>query len=555
MSSPTTPPSPTSSSRRGSGSSSSSEATSLFSDTWTMPHNQQSLACNTVWPDADDKDVTLERMEGGGYNHIVGLNRRTAGADESQDQVAQYILRIPRLNERDCWMDREVAIMRFVREHTKIPVPEVIMFDETTNNVLESPYMVQTRIQGLPTIFHYKELNHQEQCRFAQELGAIVRQMLDTQSSRPGKLALPADALNFNAPFQVVPLPTRVMRARGNQSACRSDDPLLITPYSNAPAHESIAEWLTTHFQARKVLYLEELLDARELALEVDACCRMVSELDSEGWFTNVPTSLAHLDFAPRNVLINPTSDTSQPIISAILDWDSAILAPAFMACAPPLWVWAWVDDEEEDERTANDEPATPQQRLLKKLFEDAAGPEYLKFAYEPVYRLARRLVQFAVEGVPMCDMSDGIWEMIEEWKDIRRQGKAESGSSEEGDSESNSDEDDEEEASSSVEEEEGRDQGSSTDQEHDEGNSSEQGGDEGSSSEEEDDDEGTSSEGQVDEDTPREERVHEVTPRENEGAETVSGEDVSGEEWRGNGSSWEFKFHWKFGRGCCSVM
>ncbi|CEI60364.1 unnamed protein product [Fusarium venenatum] len=62
----------------------------------------------------------------------------------------------------------------------------------------------------------------------------------------------------------------------------------------------------------------------------------MASELEASGWFANQHYySLAHLDLAPRNILVDPTSNKA--IISAILDWDSAILAPMFMSCAPPM--------------------------------------------------------------------------------------------------------------------------------------------------------------------------------------------------------------------------
>jgi aminoglycoside phosphotransferase (APT) family kinase protein len=156
----------------------------------------------------------------------------------------------------------------------------------------------------------------------------------------------------------------------------------------------------------------------------IDRFCAMALELDAGGWLVNSHYSLAHLDLAPRNILVDPTSDTQLPIITGILDWDSAILAPMFMSCAPPLWIWGWQDDEDEDERTANNEPPTLEARQLKLLFEKAAGPDYMRLAYDPAYRLARRLVRFAFEGVRSNEHFKEAQTMLQEWAETHHPGK-----------------------------------------------------------------------------------------------------------------------------------
>lgn len=88
------------------------------------------------------------------------------------------------------------------------------------------------------------------------------------------------------------------------------------------------------------------------------------------------------------------------------------------------MWVWAWQDDEEEDELLANDDPGTAEGRELKALFEEAAGPVYVRFAYEPAYRLARRLVRFAVEGLRFNEDFREADVMLVEWAAIRESSK-----------------------------------------------------------------------------------------------------------------------------------
>jgi len=107
--------------------------------------------------------------------------------------------------------------------------------------------------------------------------------------------------------------------------------------------------------------------------------------------------------------------------VSGILDWDSAIFAPSFLAYKPPSWIWDWQDDEDEDELSANDDPKTAEARELKLIFEEAAGPVYARFAYVSVYRLARRLVRFALFGIRSSEDCREADEMLHEWSAIQQ--------------------------------------------------------------------------------------------------------------------------------------
>lgn len=64
------------------------------------------------------------------------------------------------------------------------------------------------------------------------------------------------------------------------------------------------------------------------------------------------------------------------------------------------MWILAWNAEEGEDETHTNDTPKSPEQRELKHLFEDAIAERFLRFAYLPQYRIARRLFKFAQHGM-----------------------------------------------------------------------------------------------------------------------------------------------------------
>jgi aminoglycoside phosphotransferase (APT) family kinase protein len=366
------------------------------------------FALKTIWPDAAPEDITAERLPGGGFNRIIRLTRRISG---QSDNTIRYILRLPRFAAAQ--LNRDVAALQFLQRHSKLPVPTVITFDETKHNELESPYMIQNYIAGTDLHSSFPKLDHEARCKVARELGNVFRQMLAVRSSVAGVLALPVEEKGIETTLYVAPF--------------RPADPRPATPYSDSPATQPILELLTTIFQAQKAAYLDQCPTDTIRPRLMDRFCTMASELDAGKWLTSLPNCLAHLDLAPRNILVNPALDTHLPIISGVLDWDSAVLAPIFMSCTPPLWIWAWQDDDDEDERTANDGPATPEARQLKQLFEEAAGQEYVGFAYKPVYRLARRLVRFAIDGIQSNESLREAKVMLQEWETIPEPGKHES--------------------------------------------------------------------------------------------------------------------------------
>ncbi|KAI8960619.1 hypothetical protein F5Y11DRAFT_367344 [Daldinia sp. FL1419] len=131
--------------------------------------------------------------------------------------------------------------------------------------------------------------------------------------------------------------------------------------------------------------------------------------------------NIEHMDEGGMNRIVGISRGTTRYILR------TTVLAPQFLCCAPPLWLWAWKDDddddeeeyedEDEDELTENDEPPTEEERELKRIFEDAAGPIYHRFTYSTPYRLARQLALHSVRGLgPSRRFKDAI-NMLKEWK------------------------------------------------------------------------------------------------------------------------------------------
>ncbi|KAF9509458.1 hypothetical protein BS47DRAFT_1365261 [Hydnum rufescens UP504] len=85
--------------------------------------------------------LDIERMTGGGYNRIIGVHL---------SNHERYVLRIPRLHPRFNELSNQVAVLRYIKDHSTIQVPSVVHFDTTNQNPLGWSYALQCRIEGLP---------------------------------------------------------------------------------------------------------------------------------------------------------------------------------------------------------------------------------------------------------------------------------------------------------------------------------------------------------------------------------------------------------------------
>ena len=376
----------------------------------TFQRRVLALAQKGIWADAAPHDITVERLAGGGYNRIIGLTRQVR-EKEKPDAKIQYILRIPRFYAAQ--VDRDVAALLFVHRYTKIPAPRVITFDESSANEIGSPYMVQDLLEGTCLHLAFPGLSHKERCRVARELGNVYCEMLLIHSNVAGKLALPSGDKSLQAALHVSPW-------------ISTGPPTSTTPYVPGRPSEPVYKTLIAAFCAWKA---EELRLRPKSSFKPDIIDRfitMTEQLDEKGLLGNYdPYTLAHLDLAPRNIMVRSTRNEKLPIISGILDWDSAVLGPAFMSCAPPTWIWAWDDDDGDDSEDGRGEatdydPPTPEGRELKHIFDAAAGPVFERFAYDPVFRLSRRLIRFIVEGLRTTEQIKEAEAMLQEWDDIR---------------------------------------------------------------------------------------------------------------------------------------
>lgn len=374
---------------------------------------------------APTKEFLIDRLRGGGFNRVVGITIKHS----TDQEVTQLILRVPRFE--DTRPDREVAVLRFVHQYSKIPVPEVKYADFTNNNPLKQSYVIQNRIPGYdlqtrtnPTF--YLSLNHEQKCTFAKEFALILLELHDIMHPFPGLIEASADSDN-DQDFTVRPFDLRSSSGYEPELDLNTKLPFFqVRPFvkdweppETPPLEQSTYYFMIAQFGRWKALDLRCDPASIRWSKCYDRLVTMAAQMDDLGFLGNDENCVCHLDLlgAPRNIMADIKSDGLLSI-TGILDWDSAVFAPRFVGCAPPMWLWAW-DEEEEDEKHANDTPSHPGDQEIKKIFEETVGDWFLLYAYKPEYRLARELFRFAKAGIRSSTENEEVEELLKEWARI----------------------------------------------------------------------------------------------------------------------------------------
>ena len=377
------------------------------------------------------KKLAFEYLRGGSFNRVIGIT-----ATEEDGTESQMVLRVA----RGCWADPEhdVTILKFIQKHAmfdSIPTPEVIAYDFSSNNPMDAPYVMQRRIPGLDLeskARSYPDLTHDQKKSFVEQYCQMLLDLYSIENPYAGRIDARTDDEGKQI-FTVGPFP-----CNSNIDAFAADwvehhpffqtldfeahetiaDDISISSYGK-PEHQTVRHFFDTQFGRWK---LESLManpqTVREISL-VDDLARMAHEMDVFGLFIPMdeneihPYCLTHFDLDPRNIMLD-IQDDGYPKITGVLDWDLAMFAPKWVHCRPPMWIWNWLDGGNEDQKKANDEPPTEEQRELKKLYEECMGDDFNSYAFYLPYRLARSLYRIAVTGI---QANYGIaTSLVEEW-------------------------------------------------------------------------------------------------------------------------------------------
>ena len=366
----------------------------------------------------------IERLGGGDYNRVVGITLPSAkwGKRPKHD----LILRVPRWDQGQT--GRVVATLDYLSRKSSIPVADVVAKDLGKENPLGSPYVILNRIPGSDLEILWNDLSHAQRCTIAREVGLAVRRLLALESPVAGYIDTSVKGTQITEEHTVIPFD--LMSTDGDLFAEpeQQDAGAVGVPRQS----ESTLGFFKTQIgRWRAVDIVRNAPTVDETVGLWDDMLKIIEEMDALGLFKSLNHCLCHVDLYPRNIMAKIQPDGSIQL-TGILDWDEAVVAPKFVNCELPAWLWGFDEDEQFRHRNglpswpyetpgANDVPSTWQNRELKRIFEESAGEEYVGLAYGEHFRLCRGLFRIALFGLTSNENYEAAERIVEDWARLSR--------------------------------------------------------------------------------------------------------------------------------------
>lgn len=364
----------------------------------------------------------IERLRGGDYNRIVGITLPAAKPKEAHDR--NLILRVPRWGQGQT--ERVVATLDYLRQRSNIPISNIVAKDFSRDNALGSPYVIQNRIPGSDLEILWAELNHSQRCTIAREVGSVIKCLLTLESPVTGHIKGSSRETGTAGPFTIVPFELKNTDGDLFEEQEQHSAPISETPRQS----QTILDFFKC--QIRRWREVDVARNAGMVDRTVglwDSMLKLVEEMNDLDLFKMGVHCLCHVDLHPRNIMAKVHPDGSVQV-TGILDWDEAMVAPKFVNCEPPGWLWGFDPDDlsQEDLLTwpyempgANDLPPTLEKQELKRIFEEYAGLEYLSLAYDEQFRMSRGLFRVAVFGLTSSENYSAADRIISDWARLRQ--------------------------------------------------------------------------------------------------------------------------------------
>ena len=365
------------------------------------------------------RDFSIEVIQHG-YHYINCVY----GLKSSRDPAERYILRVAikgAIRESDGrheTIENDIAVLGYLRD--RLPVPRIMAYSATTDNVLEAAYTVQTRIQGDSLNNVWPGLDWADKYAIVDEFIDLLAKIESITFATAGTLSTPAplpaksiDVLNTDDPV------VRVFYAFAREPL---KDPTMIKDRAGPNVKSLLKSQLDMWIQ-------EEIgRDAHELDIAITPRFKkmlaMLEEMDEEGFFNDqpFPVVLHHWDLEPRNLMVSKASGSWK--ICGVIDWDCALALPTPLARVPPRWIWrlphtylysesGYLNDDQ-----YGDPELPDQNKELKAYFDtriEAVLPGYTEDAYERG-RWMRRIWHFAKEGAYKPREWEFLDQLPEEW-------------------------------------------------------------------------------------------------------------------------------------------
>lgn len=247
----------------------------------------------------------------------------------------------------------EVATLRWVREHTNIPVPKVIAFDDSRDNSIGFEWILMDFMPGVPAYQRWRTMSWEQKLALTKRVAEFQVQLFCNGAS--GLPFKKIGTLVQENGLGKAELPTRVAPGKLISTDYFDHDRLGYSvprgPFSSSHA------WLSSliHLillEQKQILETSEDEDKRDDAAKTLAAAeRLLSFLPRvfpEDQEKEVATALYHDDLRLQNILVDEHGE-----ITAIMEWGCVSAMPIWFTTKMPEFLVGERPREEEPDRDA----------------------------------------------------------------------------------------------------------------------------------------------------------------------------------------------------------
>ncbi|KAE9375799.1 hypothetical protein N431DRAFT_531881 [Stipitochalara longipes BDJ] len=271
------------------------------------------------------KDKHLSRINGG-YNliHVV----------EFEDGV-KYVIRVPAVGWGARWTDNarnafrsQALTLRYIKENTEIPVPEVYDFDTTQANTIGAPYMVMSFVTGCTVLSEWfkKDGPMPLEERRKTILASIAKNMSQLEKFRSEEIGSLRINEKMNKKIEIGPCYDWAEGPFGVGKMGRELEIQAFGPFKNSKAY---LQYYLDHLSSSE--------DSSPVALGAEKITSMmIFHLPSpRPGNQNEEFALSLPDFDSQNIMVDAEGN-----VTGILDWDLVQTVPRFLGyCRYPEWI------------------------------------------------------------------------------------------------------------------------------------------------------------------------------------------------------------------------
>ena len=337
-----------------------------------------------------------------------------------EDEKEQYVLRVPvcpdlgELGQTCETVINEAALLSYLAG--KLPVPYVKAYSATTQNALNTPCSIQTRLPGKSLNVVYDDLQYNEKLEIIDQFVGLMARVESISFAKAGIFTSALNQLEILDDWCDRTIPVIKVFDEGDEDFVNSAE------CSQDRSGHDVKTLIASHLQGWMAKECKQD-DSYQSALipRFEKLIAMLDELEQERPFQgeSYPIVLYHWDLEPRNIMVEKTGDSWK--ICGIVDWDGAQAVPRPLARKPPSWIWksdfemctGYLDNDHHPITKLSDD-----QTLLKAHFDAKAAtnlPDYTEDAYERG-RWLRRIWTLTKSEIHCAWYLDLIDQLLRDW-------------------------------------------------------------------------------------------------------------------------------------------